>query len=295
MRSAAPTRDAVRARGITAFVTVQEGCDKFCTFCVVPYTRGIEVSRPVDEHRRRGRAAGGCRRARGHADRPERQRLSRRGNGRTAVDARPPAASACRGARHRAAALHHQPSLRHRRQPDRGAPRSAGLMPFLHLPVQSGSDRILAAMNRRHTRADYLAAHRAHARRARRDGVLLRFHRRLPGRERGRFRAPRSSLVDEVGFAGAYSFKYSPRPGTPAADMDGAIAGRGDIGAALPLAGRDHPPPDGIQRALRSAARSTCCSRNPDIIPGQIVGRSPYLQPVHVMATFDIDRQHPRR
>ena len=93
------------------------------------------------------------------------------------------------------------------------------LMPQLHLPVQSGSDRILEAMNRRHTRADYLRTVERLRARAARHRVLVGLHRRLSRRDRRRFRATRCALVDEVGFAGAYSFKYSPRPGTPAADM----------------------------------------------------------------------------
>ena len=94
------------------------------------------------------------------------------------------------------------------------------LMPHLHLPVQSGSDRILDAMNRRHTRAEYLDVDRAAAPRAARHRVLVGFHRRLPRRDRRGFPPTRFGLVSEVGYASAYSFKYSPRPGTPAAEMD---------------------------------------------------------------------------
>ena len=166
----APTREAMRARGVTAFVTMQEGCDKFCTFCVVPYTRGAEVSRPVAKDRRRSRAARRCRRARDHADRPERQCLSRRRAGRPRLDAR---AICCSGSREIPGIARLRYTTSHPRDVDdsliaahRDLPE---LMPQLHLPVQSGSDRILAAMNRRHTRADYLRAIERLARGAARD------------------------------------------------------------------------------------------------------------------------------
>src|SRR5256886_4077444 len=156
------------------------------------------------------------------------------------------------------------------------------LMPHLHLPVQSGSDRILAGMNRRHSRADYLAAiarlSAAQPALAFSSDFIVGF----PAESEADFQAT-LSLVDEVGYAGAFSFKYSPRPGTPAAGM------------------ADQVPEDvkserlqRLQRAIdrhQKAFNARCVGRSFDVLfekpgrhPGQIVGRSPYLQPVQVFA-----------
>src|SRR5580704_3319503 len=215
---AAPDRAAIRARGVSAFVTVQEGCDKFCTFCVVPYTRGAEMSRPVQkvlaeiEHL----AEAGVREITligqnvnaYHGDGP---------------DGRPwPLALLLE----RVAQIAGIDRLRY----TTSHPRDMGddliaahrdlheLMPQLHLPVQSGSDRILAAMNRRHKRADYLDVVRR-LREARPDLALTSdFIVGFPGETERDFSAT-LSLIDEIGFSGAFSFKYSPRPGTPGAEM----------------------------------------------------------------------------
>ena len=219
----APSPEKTRSRGVTAFVTVQEGCDKFCTFCVVPYTRGAEVSRPVEKilaevakSRRSGRA-------RGDADRAERQRLSRRRFR--------PAAWTLGQLLRRVAEIPGIARLRyttsHPRDVDddliavhRDLPQ---LAPQLHLPVQSGSDRILAAMNRRHTRADYLRAIER-LRAARPDLALTSdFIVGFPGETEEDFRDT-LRIVDEVGYSGAFSFKYSQRPGTPGATMDDQVA-----------------------------------------------------------------------
>jgi len=156
------------------------------------------------------------------------------------------------------------------------------LMPSLHLPVQSGSDRVLKRMNRRHTRAGLCQNRCAHARRPAKNGVLVRLHRWLPWRERERFRAT-LSLVEEVGYANAFSFKYSPRPGTPAADL------RGQVPDAV-KSERLYRLQAAIERQ-QAAFNEQCLGRTFDVLfekagryPGQIVGRSPYLQPVHVMA-----------
>jgi tRNA-2-methylthio-N6-dimethylallyladenosine synthase len=150
-----PAPQGVRAG--SAFLSIQEGCDKFCTFCVVPYTRGAEYSRPPAKVLVEGAAARGGGRDRAHAAGSERQCLSRRSRGRLdlVAGALDPRARRARG--RRAHPLHDLASARHGRRPDRRATaRCRSLMPYLHLPVQSGSDRILEAMNRKHGRDLFL-------------------------------------------------------------------------------------------------------------------------------------------
>jgi tRNA-2-methylthio-N6-dimethylallyladenosine synthase len=156
-------------------------------------------------------------------------------------------------------------------------------MPFLHLPVQSGSDRVLDAMNRRHTRTDYLRTI-AQVRSARPDiAFSTDFIVGFPGETEDEFRAT-LSLVEEVGFASAFSFKYSPRPGTPAAEMAEQLA--------------EDVKSERLQRLQRlidrhqAAFKAGSLGRTFEVLfekpgrhPGQIVGRSPYLQPVQVMAS----------
>ena len=219
-----PAREAIRQRGVSAFVTVQEGCDKFCTFCVVPYTRGAEISRPVEKivaDVERLAAAGvrevtliGQNVNAYHGDgrrrrvRPRSARLLRR-------LAEVPGIARLRYTTSHPHDMDDDLIAAHRDLP--------ALMPYVHLPVQSGSDRILAAMNRKHTRARLSRRDRAPARRAQRSRLHLGFHCRLSPARPKRISATRLTLVEEVGFAGAYTFAYSPRPGTPAADMEDQV------------------------------------------------------------------------
>ena len=278
---AAPSAAATRARGVAAFVTVQEGCDKFCTFCVVPYTRGAEISRPaqriVDEAARLV-DAGVCEITligqnvnAYHGEGPD---------GRTWPLARLLERLAEAGIeRLRYTTSHPRDMDDHLIAAHRDLP---ALMPQLHLPIQSGSDRILEAMNRRHTRADYLALV-ARLFEARPDLALTSdFIVGFPGETEADF-AETLSLVDEIGFSGAFSFKYSPRPGTPGAEMDDQV----DEAAKSERLQR-------LQQAIdRSQAdfNRSCVGRTVSVLferpgrySGQIVGRSPYLQPVQVEA-----------
>jgi tRNA-2-methylthio-N6-dimethylallyladenosine synthase len=279
---AAPSLAATRARGVTAFVTVQEGCDKFCTFCVVPYTRGAESSRPVNKIL------------------AEVERLAEAGvreitligqnvnayhgeglNGRPWSLAR---LLECVGKIDGIERLRYTTShpcdmdadliAAHRDLPQ--------LMPQLHLPVQSGSDRILAAMNRRHTRADYVELV-SRLRQARPDMALTSdFIVGFPGETEDDFAAT-LSLVGEIGYSGAFSFKYSPRPGTPGADM-------GDQVEEAAKSDRLHRLQEAIDRNQATFNRR-CLGRTFSVLferpgrhRGQLVGRSPYLQPVQTKA-----------
>jgi tRNA-2-methylthio-N6-dimethylallyladenosine synthase len=277
---AAPSRAAIRKRGVSAFITVQEGCDKFCTFCVVPYTRGAEVSRPVAKIVAEAErlADAGVR---------EITLIGQNVNAYHGEDTNGRASTLGR-LMQRLAAIPGIARLRYSTShpcdmddsliaAHRDLP---ALMPQLHLPVQSGSDRILEAMNRRHTRADYLRSIEQ-LRAARPDMAFSSdFIVGFPGETESDFRDT-LHLLAEVGFASAYSFKYSPRPGTPAADM-GQLA--------------DAVKDERLQRLQdaiewqQAAFMARCVGMTFEVLfdkpgrhPGQIVGRSPYLQPVPVI------------
>jgi tRNA-2-methylthio-N6-dimethylallyladenosine synthase len=279
---AAPTAAATRARGACAFVTVQEGCDKFCTFCVVPYTRGAELSRPVEGiiAEIESLAEAGVR---------EVTLIGQNVNAYhgTAADGR--AWSLARllqrvGQVPGVERLRYTTSHPHDMDDDliaahRDLPK---LMPQLHLPVQSGSDRILAAMNRRHTRSDYMRIVERLRRACPALALTSDFIVGFPGETEEDF-AETLGMVAEVGFSGAFSFKYSPRPGTPGAEM------ARQIDEAIKS--------DRLQRLQHAINESqakfnrSCLGRTFDVLferdgrhAGQLVGRSPYLQPVQANA-----------
>ena len=264
-----------------AFLTVQEGCDKFCTFCVVPYTRGAEYSRSVADVEAEARRL---------AERGVRE-ITLLGQNVNAYHGAGPDGRAWSLAEliARLARIDGLDRLRY----TTSHPRDMGadlieahrnepkLMPCLHLPFQAGSDRVLAAMNRKHTRAEYLALI-GRLRAARPDialstDVIVGF----PGETDADFQST-LGVLEEVGFAQAYAFKYSPRPGTPAATME-----------QLPDGIKD----DRLQRVLGAIARSQTAFNSacvgsvvpvllerPGRHPGQLVGRSPYMQAVHLNA-----------
>ncbi|MCQ0988585.1 tRNA (N6-isopentenyl adenosine(37)-C2)-methylthiotransferase MiaB [Jiella marina] len=268
----------VRSRGVTAFLTVQEGCDKFCTFCVVPYTRGAEVSRPFAQivAEAKSLAEAGVR---------EVTLLGQNVNAWTGEDA----AGRAVGLGGLLFALAEIPGLTrlryttsHPRDMDDeliAAHRDlGGLMPYLHLPVQSGSDKILKAMNRRHTAADYVAL--IERIRAARPDIALSgdFIVGFPGETDADFEDT-MRLVETVGYASAFSFKYSARPGTPGAEMGGHVeeSVKTERLARLQALLRDQQM--AFAKGLVGETLSVLVEK-PGRHPGQLVGRSPYLQPV---------------
>lgn len=270
--------------GVTAFLTVQEGCDKFCTFCVVPYTRGGEWSRPaVDiEAEARSLAEQGVR------------EVTLLGQNVNAYNGENDQGEGLAGLARRLAAIPGLDRIRyttsHPRDMDDALIAAHGevaaLMPYLHLPVQSGSDRILKAMNRAHSAESYVRLIEK-IRLARPDIALSGdFIVGFPGERDADFEAT-LQLIRDVGYASAFTFKYSRRPGTPASAMPGQVAeeikderlarlnalldeqarafNQSQVGRTLPVL---------FERAGRH--------------PGQLIGRSPYLQAVHATAPDEL-------
>ena len=266
--------------GPTAFLTIQEGCDKFCTFCVVPYTRGAEFSRPVKQI---------AHEARRFADKGVREITllgqnvnAYRGAGPDGLPWNLPKLIRHLAGIEGLARLRYTTS--HPRDMDDSLMEAhrdvEALMPYLHLPVQSGSDRILKAMNRGHTIAEYLRIVER-VRELRSDIALSSdFIVGYPGETDADFEAS-MNLVRTVSYAGAFSFKYSARPGTPAASSPKQIPESVKDGRLQAL--------QALIAERQAAFNQSCAGRvlpvlfeKPGRKPGQAVGRSPYLQPVHV-------------
>ena len=270
----------------SAFLTVQEGCDKFCTYCVVPYTRGAETSRAyaaiMDEAR--SLIDAGAREItllgqNVNAWTGENERGSAVG-----LDGLIRALDRLDGLQRIRYTTSHPNDMTDALIAAHGDVET--LMPYLHLPVQAGNDRILKAMNRSHTRDSYLRI--LDRVRAVRPDIALSgdFIVGFPGETEREF-ADTLALVDAVGYAAAYSFKYSPRLGTPAADMDGQI----DVAVMDERLQRLQSALQRDQMAFNAASVGRRC----DVLierkgkrAGQMLGKSPWLQSVHVMSDAQI-------
>jgi tRNA-2-methylthio-N6-dimethylallyladenosine synthase len=272
------------ASEISALLTIQEGCDKFCTFCVVPYTRGAEFSRPAAQIIAEvGRlVAAGAREITLLGQNVNAYHSEASGGGEWRLADLLRALARLAGLDRLRYTTSHPCDVddalieAHRDVPE--------LMPFLHLPAQSGSDQVLAAMHRRHTADDYRRTV-GKLRRARPDLALSSdFIVGFPGESDLDFQAT-LDLVAEVGFAQAYSFKYSPRPGTPAAaEKQIPEPVRAERLATLQALLQTQ------QRAFNDASVGSLMLvlfEKPGRHEGQLVGRSPYLQPVHADAAPD--------
>ena len=261
------------AAGVTAFLTVQEGCDKFCTFCVVPYTRGAEWSRPVDAILAEARSL---------AEQGVRE-VTLLGQNVNAYSGEGGLAGLVRRLAEIPGLDRFRYTTSHPRDMDAALIQAHAevpeLMPYLHLPVQSGSDRILKAMNRDHTADSYLRL--LERIRAARPDIAISgdFIVGFPGERDADFEAT-LNLVREVGYASAFTFKYSRRPGTPASALPGQI----DEAVKDERLARLNGLLDEQQKAFNAAqigrVLPVLVERNGRHI-NQLAGRSPYLQAVH--------------
>jgi tRNA-2-methylthio-N6-dimethylallyladenosine synthase len=269
-----------RPTGVSAFLTVQEGCDKFCTFCVVPYTRGGEWSRPAGDIEAEARTL---------AEKGVRE-VTLLGQNVNAYDGANDTGSGLAGLVRRLAQIPGLDRIRyttsHPRDMDEALIAAhaevAELMPYLHLPVQSGSDRVLKAMNRAHTADSYVKL--IETIRAARPDIAISgdFIVGFPGETDADFEAT-LSLVREVGYAGAFTFKYSRRPGTPASALPGQLADEVKDERLARL--------NALLEVQQSAFNARQVGRLLPVLfeklgrhPGQLIGRSPYLQAVHATA-----------
>lgn len=277
-----PKRSSLAPVRASAFLTIQEGCDKFCTFCVVPYTRGIEISRPVEDvvSEARELVAQGVR------------EITLLGQNVNAYHGRGPDGLQWNLAK-LAEILSELDGLERIRYTTshprdmsedliRAHATNPKLMPYLHLPFQAGSDRVLAAMNRKHTSADYLRLiDRIRAARpdiAMSTDIIVGF----PGESDAEFERT-MDVVRDVKFAQAYSFKYSARPGTPAANLAGQLDEAVKSERLLRV--------QELLNAQQTEFNAKCVGQTVPVLferkgrgTGQLIGRSPYLQSVHVDA-----------
>jgi len=274
------------ASGVSAFLTVQEGCDKFCTFCVVPYTRGSEQSRPPEAILREARLLAG----KGAREIVLLGQNVNAYNGPSSDNKPWSLARLCEALAGIESLARIRYTTSHPRDMTENLIAAHGenpkLMPYLHLPVQSGSDAVLEAMNRQHKSDDYRRLVER-IRRARPDIALTSdFIVGFPGESDSDFQAT-LQLVRDIGYATAFSFKYSKRPGTPASTMRKQIPE--DVKSARL---------DELQKLLLAQQYAFDDSKIGQTVPvlfeksarkhGQLMGRTPYLQPVHVHAGTDM-------
>ena len=270
--------DALPARrraNPSAFLTIQEGCDKFCTYCVVPYTRGAEISRPWGDILAEAQAL---------VDSGAREIVLLGQNVNAWANENRGIADLIRsladidGLERIRYTTSHPVNMSDELIAAHGEVEK--LMPFLHLPVQSGSNRILKAMNRSHTAETYLAI--IEKVRAARPDIALSgdFITGFPGETEEDFQAT-LQIVDAVGYASAYSFKYSARPGTPAATMEDQIPREIMDDRLQRLQDRINAHQLAFNRSKAGVETQILIERSGKY-PGQMIGRSPWLQSVHV-------------